>query len=101
MPIDPKTDTGEGVCVVLYEGCKCAYCQSRRCNTTHENEARIIAARDAESAELRKEIERLNALIHPWYGPCDGIANGQCSECLRLCASGPARRVLGWLFCGS
>lgn len=20
---------------------------------------------------------------HPWYGPCDGIADGECTECLR------------------
>ena len=22
--------------------------------------------------------------IHPWYGPCDEIANGHCAECIRI-----------------
>lgn len=21
---------------------------------------------------------------HPWYGPCDAISDGECSECIRI-----------------
>lgn len=35
-------------------------------------------------AELRSELAAARRMIHPWYGPCDGIANGECSECDRL-----------------
>jgi len=38
--------------------------------------------------ELKSEIERLRSVIsksslqwHPWYGPCDGLADGDCAEC--------------------
>lgn len=24
-----------------------------------------------------------NHPIHPWYGPCDALANGGCAECLK------------------
>lgn len=34
---------------------------------------------------VRLATERLRAVVHPWYGPCDGHGeNGRCSECLRL-----------------
>lgn len=56
----------------------------------------LIATRDAEHHahverlhrerdERDREIARLTDLLHPWYGPCDGFADGgACSECKRL-----------------
>jgi len=35
--------------------------------------------------QIRKEIERLEAVVHPWYGPCDGLmSDGTCTECDNL-----------------
>jgi len=25
-----------------------------------------------------------NHPIHPWYGPCDALANGVCAECIKV-----------------
>lgn len=36
----------------------------------------------------RQQLERVSKFIeeqiHPWYGSCDGFANSQCSECVRV-----------------
>lgn len=42
-------------------------------------------------ADLEFYKTRLDAMckfvteqIHPWYGPCDGFADGECVECLKV-----------------
>lgn len=41
-----------------------------------------LAAALAEVEVLRAEVSRLEGVVHPWYGPCDGLgADGGCSEC--------------------
>ena len=35
-------------------------------------------------ARLMKFLDRQKAEVHPNYGPCDGFANGWCSECKRI-----------------
>lgn len=49
-------------------------------------DAETIDRLRARIAELTRHIDQ-NSLRHPWYGPCDSIADGACSECNKF----PAR----------
>jgi hypothetical protein len=34
--------------------------------------------------QLEKVSAFISEQIHPWYGPCDGFADGNCSECVKV-----------------
>lgn len=47
------------------------------------------AAWTADKAALLDQIADLQIARHPWYGPCDALADGKCAECAKgLAANG-------------
>lgn len=46
--------------------------------------ADALEAAESRLAAEREKVRVLESRLHPWYGPCDGMADGECAECLAI-----------------